>query len=225
MDSKGHPINLPAKTVDISMHGARISGVNCWDYPGETVGIRCGTEKARYRIVWVGLPGTPLEGQIGVTCVDTGKYIWDVTPPTAEPQPSETPLPVPLRSVGNKIGLAPAATHYDDHRRKAERFVVNGGANVREVGKNIPQWTTIHDLSSGGCYVETTAPLPEQTRVDVTIQVGDIKIDLRGIVTVKHPLVGMGIRFTEMSPLNRDRLRHLIGSLEHAEGHAAGTGF
>jgi len=225
MDSRGRPINQPAQTIDISQHGARVNGIKCWDYPGETVGIRYGLEKARYRVVWVGLPGTQVDGQIGVVCVEHGKYIWDVLPPAAQVNPANSSGPVAPRAMGNQIGLAPVVREYEDRRRKDHRFVVAGGVNVREVGKNIPQWTTIHDLSTGGCYVETTAPFPVQTRVELTIQVGDIKIDSKGSVTVKHPLVGMGIKFSEMSPLNRDRLRHLIGSLEQSEDKASGRGF
>jgi len=226
MDSKGHPINQAATTMDVSKRGARLAGVRGWDYPGETIGIRYGTEKARYQIVWVGLPNSPVDGQIGCMCVESGKYIWDFSPPTAEPVVSHAPaVPSPARAIGNQIGLAPMIPHYADRRRKDQRFVVQGGANIREVGKNIPQWTMLHDLSMGGCYVETTAPLPVHSRVEVTIQVGDLRIDARGAVTVKHPLVGMGIKFAEMSPLNRDRLRHLIGSLERTESQSASQGF
>jgi hypothetical protein len=223
MDSKGHPINVPAYTIDISKRGARLSGVRYWDYPGETIGLRYGTEKARYRIVWVGLPNTPVEGQVGLQCVDA-KYIWDVAPPTDEAKSSDAvPAFAATRRLGKQIGIAPQIPHYQDRRRKDQRFIVQGGANVREVGKNIPQWTMLHDLSMGGCYVETTAPLPVHSRVDITIQVGDIRIDACGAVAVKHPLVGMGIKFAEMSPLNRDRLRHLIGSLEHSQSASAGA--
>lgn len=200
-----------------------MKGVRCWDYPGETVGVRYGNEKARYRVVWIGLPNSAVDGQIGLSCVD-GKYIWDAAPAGDEMKPREAIPAVPaMRTLGNHIGLVPQIPHYQDRRRKDQRFVVQGGANIREVGKNIPQWTMLHDLSMGGCYVETTAPLPVHSRVDISIQVGDVRIDARGAVTVKHPLVGMGIKFAELSPLNRDRLRHLIGSLEHSQSTSAGA--
>ena len=47
MDSKGQPVNLAAATVDVSKHGARLTGVRGWDRPGEVVGVRYGVEKAR----------------------------------------------------------------------------------------------------------------------------------------------------------------------------------
>jgi hypothetical protein len=225
MDSRGRPITQTATTIDISKHGARLAGVRCWDSPGETIGIRYGTEKARYRIVWVGLPHSPVDGQIGCQCVDE-HYIWDFAPPGEDAQLARaSAAPAPTRSIGTQIGLAPKNAHYADRRRKDQRFAVQGGANIREIGKNVPQWVMLHDLSLGGCYVETTAPLPVHSRVDITIQVGDMRIDARGSVTVKHPLVGMGIKFAEMSPLNRERLRRLISSLERSESQAAGQGY
>ncbi len=221
LDSKGHPVNLPANTIDISKHGARLTGVKCWDYPGETIGVRCGAEKARFRIVWIGLPNTPVEGQVGLSCLDHGKYIFDTEPPAEDPNAERMPVPIGMRAVGNQIGLGSAAQQYADRRRKDQRFVIQGGANVREVGKNVPQWTTLHDLSIGGCYVETTAPFPAHSRVDITIQVGDLRIDARGSVTVKHPLVGMGIKFADMSPMNRERLRHLVANLQQTGSQSA----
>jgi hypothetical protein len=223
MDSKGRPINLPVSTVDISKHGARVTGVKSWDYPGDTIGIRYGTEKARYRIVWIGLPNSQIDGQVGLYCVDQGRYIWDFAAPVAEMQAGHsTPYPALSHTLGSQIGLAPTIPHYADRRRKDQRFIVQGGANVREVGKNVPQWTMLHDLSMGGCYVETTAPLAVYSRVEISIQVGELRIDAHASVVVRHPLVGMGLKFGDMSPLNRDRLRQLIGRLEHAESASAG---
>jgi hypothetical protein len=134
MDLKGRPINVPVNTIDISKHGARLRGVRSWDSPGETIGIRYGTEKARYRIV--GLPGTPIDGQVGLYCVDQGRYIWDFAPPAAEATPAQTgSTPVISRLLRKQIGLAPNIPHYADRRRKDQRFLVQGGANIREVGK------------------------------------------------------------------------------------------
>jgi len=233
MDSQGRPVNVPAKTVDVSQHGARVSGVQSWDYPGEIIGVRYGTEKARYRIVWVGTMGTPLAGQIGLHCIETGKYIWDVLPsvPAAVPKPAAVP---PSRKLGPQFSSlppvptptsVPSPTYFDDPRRREARFSISGGANIREAGKNIPQWTTLQDLSSGGCYVETVAPLPPFSRVEITLHVGETKIEAQGTVTVKHPLVGMGIQFTEISPMNRERLRQIITRIEHAKAAASGLGY
>jgi hypothetical protein len=74
-------------------------------------------------------------------------------------------------------------------------------------------------------YVETTSPLQPFSRVELTMQVGNLRIECRGAVTVKHPLVGMGIRFTEVSPINRDRLARLISRLDQESAQAASSGY
>ena len=214
MDSQGRPVNLPAKTVDISKHGARVEGVRCWDAPGEMIGIRHGTEKARYRVVWIGPPGTPVEGQIGVECVEAGKYIFGV-PAAVASDSQRLPLgPGAARMPVRQVGLMPMVKTTAEVRRHNQRFAISGSANVREVGRNVPQWATLQDISSGGCYLETMAPLPVFTRIELTLHIGDIKVDATGTVVAKHPLVGMGIKFTDMSPLNRQRLMLLVGKLE-----------
>jgi len=81
MDSEGRTINVSAWTVDVSHHGARIRGLKDWSQPGETIGVRHGMEKARFKIVWIGQDGTPREGQIGLMCIEGGKYIWGVSAP------------------------------------------------------------------------------------------------------------------------------------------------
>ena len=220
MDSQGRPINVLGSTLDISKSGARLKGIKHWDYPGEIIGVRHGAEKARFRIVWVGAPGTSIDGQIGVQCIESGRYIWGVVPPSTDARPiGLSPMARPFASQNALQG--PVAT-YPDRRRRDQRFTVSGGVNVREIGVGVPQWTMLHDISSGGCYVETTSPLPPLSRVEMTIQVGEIKIECKGSVTVKHPLVGMGVKFSEMSPLNRDRLQHLVASLEQEAEKMAG---
>jgi PilZ domain len=214
MDAQGRPINVATSTLDISKSGARLKGIKHWDYPGEIIGVRHGAEKARFKIVWVGAPGTPIDGQIGVQCIESGRYIWGVSPPSTDARPKPIGLASMARPFASQNALQGPVATFPDRRRRDQRFTASGGVNVREIGVGVPQWTMLHDISSGGCYVETTSPLPPLSRVEMTIQVGEIRIECKGSVTVKHPLVGMGVKFTEMSPLNRDRLVHLIAALE-----------
>lgn len=215
MDEGGRAVNVSAWTVDVSQHGARIKGVTDWSAPGETIGVRHGAEKARFKIVWVGQDGTPSHGQIGLVCVEAGKYIWGV----AAPQAAKAVAPGKMTGMFRlpdearaPIGLAPAAP-VANNRRKDARYKANGGAKVHEIGASAAQWVTLHDLSLGGCYVETSAPLPPTSTVEMTIHINDIQITAKGTVTVQHKLVGMGVKFTEMSPLNRTRLEQVMVTL------------
>ena len=76
LDAVGHPINKMAWTVDISRRGVRLKGITFRVRPGETVGVRYGTEKARYKVVWIGDPATPLQGEMGLLCMESDRVIW-----------------------------------------------------------------------------------------------------------------------------------------------------
>ena len=211
MDSNGQPINQPARAVEISHHGARLIGLDCWDYPGEVIGVRYGTEKARYRVVWVGKAGTPQQGQVGLLCVESGKYIWGIAPP-AQAAAAAAGRTSALQAGAGVLALASAGPSKNNRRRDA-RFHAPGGVNVKAQGATTGQWAMLHDISMGGCYVETTSPLPIGSKVECLVHSGEYQLTARGHVTVSHRLVGMGIQFTDMSPLNRERLQKLMDAL------------
>ena len=100
-----------------------------------------------------------------------------------------------------------------NNRRRDARYCASGGAKIQEIGSPAGQWTMIHDISVGGCYVETTTPLLPGAQVDAVVHVGDIQIASRGEITVADRMVGMGVRFTDMTPLHRQRLESLIDQL------------
>jgi hypothetical protein len=52
--------------IDVSHRGARVSGVAFQLKPGEVVNLVSDGCDARFLIIWVGEPGTPQEGQIGL---------------------------------------------------------------------------------------------------------------------------------------------------------------
>lgn len=215
LDNGGKPVNISAYTMDISHHGARLRDVNVWEQPGETVGVRRGMEKARFKIMWVGATGSPNAGQVGLACVDHGKFIWAVAPPNAqEIKPSTVGE---QRSHTGALALA-GMISLRNNRRKHDRFRVEGTVKVGEIGATHSQWAVLNDISKGGCYVETTSPLLPTTKIEAVVHIGDVEIHARGHVTVSHRLVGMGLQFTEISSLNQDRLNHVIEALSKADG-------
>src|SRR5438270_4247766 len=91
MDNQKKAFVQSTTTLDISEMGARIDDLKRWDQPGETIGIGCGPEKARFKIVWVGGEG-PRVGQIGVKCLERGRITWDPekqVPANAQRTPAE----------------------------------------------------------------------------------------------------------------------------------------
>jgi len=77
-DPQGNPFSQTAYSVDVSRSGARLEGVGFLTAPGMTVEIKRGWKKARFRVVWVGEPGTNRAGQVGVLCLEPDKNIWGI---------------------------------------------------------------------------------------------------------------------------------------------------
>jgi hypothetical protein len=67
-----------ASTVDISHSGARFCDPAGSLKLGEFLDIRYGQREAVFRVVWVGLDGTPTEGQVGVECLSPETNVWNL---------------------------------------------------------------------------------------------------------------------------------------------------
>jgi len=69
------------------------------------------------------------------------------------------------------------------------------------------------DLSLGGCYVETDAPFPERSMIDLCLKTSDLEVHTDGMVRVVHPGHGMGIEFPSRTAEQRAHVGNLIGVL------------
>ena len=81
LDREGRVFSQNAKTLDIATSGARLFGVTAALERGFIVGLQCGNMRARFMVMWVGEPGSPREGQIGLRAAENG--IWSVALPRA----------------------------------------------------------------------------------------------------------------------------------------------
>ncbi|HXE76112.1 MAG TPA: SPOR domain-containing protein [Candidatus Xenobia bacterium] len=80
-DWEGKPYQENAFTANISRTGTRLSRAAALRHPGERVELRRGKEKAPYSVVWIGAPGSPVAGQVGMRLLDPVKNIWGVPLP------------------------------------------------------------------------------------------------------------------------------------------------
>lgn len=78
VDRSGNPFVQSAHTIDVGQSGARLEGVGYLTGPGETIQVRRGWRKARFRVVWIGQIGTPQANQIGICCLEGDKDVWGV---------------------------------------------------------------------------------------------------------------------------------------------------
>ncbi len=70
------PLQL-ACTLDVTPKGARLHGLRGVHRVGELLEIERGVNKDLFRVVWIGEPGTPREGQVGVLCETHTAPIWE----------------------------------------------------------------------------------------------------------------------------------------------------
>jgi diguanylate cyclase (GGDEF)-like protein len=76
MDIDGAMFEQDAATIDITTTGARLQGITPALQRGCIVGVKHQSSKARYRVVWVGDPGSASERHVGLQLIDGGKFIW-----------------------------------------------------------------------------------------------------------------------------------------------------
>lgn len=84
---------------------------------------------------------------------------------------------------------------------------------VRWEGSSGRHEARVHDLSTGGCYVESDGQVSEGERVTCRVQTpaGDWLI-LRGVIAHQQPHVGFGVRFLPLAPATRYDLEDVIRS-------------
>ncbi len=77
-----------------------------------------------------------------------------------------------------------------------------------------PRRWRLTDISPGACYLETTAPLPADSPVLLSIRALDIEYLLDGVVRVSHENTGMAVEFTGRPAHElRSTVEELIGHL------------
>jgi hypothetical protein len=210
-DSRGSPFTDTAQAHDISGSGACLSGLTGVGVPGTKLDIEFQGRRARYRIQWVGKPGTARAKQVGLRCLEPGNYIWgehlpewaeDTFDPDAEetsPQASATPF------VGD--GMQTAGTGREKRQFPRQSCRIESLIAIEGTTMNFPAKVT--DISFSGCYVEMLSPLPVDTLIELTLNPGDTTLHVHGKVRYSQMGMGMGMAFTGVAPEDFEKLRKL----------------
>jgi DNA-binding response OmpR family regulator len=74
------------------------------------------------------------------------------------------------------------------------------------------------DLSLSACYLETESPFPVRTRLQITMKVRELEVQIEGIVRIMHPGTGIGAQFTPQTPQEKKRVEDFIQALVNSEG-------
>jgi hypothetical protein len=62
----------------------------------------------------------------------------------------------------------------------------------------------------GGLYVEMMFTLAVGTKLKTVLRINDVEVSTGGIVVTRDIQVGNGIKFTDMTPENRERLKNFL---------------
>ena len=96
--------------------------------------------------------------------------------------------------------------------RRSDRRSFGATAQVRDLGSRNEQVLLTRDLSAGGCFVKTAAPLPKGSRIRVRIEHAGAKFTAVGRVTDNISAEGMGVEFIEMEMDDRAILQKWLAS-------------
>jgi len=189
--SSGQVFSEKAVTVNISQQGVELSGVKPALNLDEIVGLTYGKNRVHFRVKWVGKPGTPKAGHVGMVNISPEKPLWDFPLPKATPD-------------NYKVEHAEG--------RKHARFKCHNSVELHSQG-GPSFWATIADLSVAGCYIEMAIPLPPGSAVRVGLWIGETKVWAESEVAYSTPGFGIGVKFVRISEDDVERIRKFLGTL------------
>ena len=171
--------------MDISRGGVRLQGLRSLLKIDEIVGLTYKENKIHFRVRWLGTPGTPSEGCVGLMNLTPERPLWDIALPTAA---SDDFRP---ESLGD--------------RRRYPRVKCTVSVEIR--AEHVAQmWGKASDISIGGCFVEMPIPLSQGTNFEISLWLGETKVKLRGEVASATPGYGVGIRFVDLTDKDKDMI-------------------
>ncbi len=206
--------NVTIKVVDLSVDGIAVASAkplprNCKIYfqfslPGEQSTIRISCE-----VIWQNDSGS-----VGLRFVDVPTAsrrvldYWIKNKLGRQLQVVPSPAPDAHNDLKQQLvvqlGLIGAS---NPERRQQPRHECSLGAEVARAGTTIQQRCLVSDLSMGGCYVQTSEPLPVGTAIEVVMRTQELKLKITGKVQSVHRGLGMGIHFlSEKMPVELQRL-------------------
>ncbi len=181
VDRDGNPFVQKTHTVDLSRSGARLDSVGCLKGRGQTIQVRRGWQEARFRVAWIGQIGMPNDNQVGIRCLEPGRYIWGVDLPAAYPDSgeafrAEAPMaePGPVQtSALPRTELKPQEerTAEKGHgQRRSARVNLQLPVSVRWVGQNgarEERETMTLVVNEYGCVLPLNVALMEGTSLEL----------------------------------------------------------
>lgn len=189
-DSTGVPFSAKLNTVNVSRSGVELSGAHPKLAVDEIVGLTYGTNRVHFRVKWIGEPGTPRAGHVGLLNIAPEKPLWDFPLPGSAADPFQ-----------------PGSSE----RRRHPRFRCQNSVEV--YFQDVILWGTLADLSLSGCFIEMSAQLEPGTKLRLGIWFGQNKTQVDAQVMQKTPGMGVGLKFLQLSAQGEEEIRKFLASL------------
>jgi PilZ domain-containing protein len=190
-----------ACTLDIAARGARLGGINFFGEMGTIVTVERGVQRANFKVVWIGSPGTAIQGQIGLESLEPVRSLWGVNMPVEQvdsytPVQSGLPPARPAASASTKNNVS--AIDEKQRNLSLKRFLCKGEVEYRrEAQQAVFLKGKLRDIGQRGLFLITREKLPVNTRVALTVTTDMGSLPLRGIIRTTEAM-GMYVEFVDL---------------------------
>jgi len=184
IDANGKAFHQPATTLDISLSGARITGLAAKLNPDDIVGLQSGGAKSRFKVTWIkgNRDGTY---ELGLHCMEPGGCMWRDRLQTA--------------SVGDK--------------RADKRYPCNGSVSLHSTSFSTPIWGSLRDVSERGCYVQCNQVTATGEVLSGQFVINGVQLNAVAEVRTALPSVGMGLQWSDLGCDGEVRLNSILRAL------------
>jgi PilZ domain len=95
-----------------------------------------------------------------------------------------------------------ALSHMEQQpQRRTPRFPFSAAAEITRLDTGATESTQVNELSLYGCYLDTKAPLPRGSKVNIKIHSGGQFFETPASVVYSQPTLGMGLAFRDVKPV------------------------
>jgi CheY-like chemotaxis protein len=177
--------------------------------PGQDSAIRLAGE-----VMW-----RAASGRVGVRFVNVPQTSKKILQRWVEEQSGGGPTSLSNTDSASKVtlrfstGLGLLSSSAPD-RRDLSRKACRLGAEIYRADGAVPHRCTLSDISTGGCYVETTEPFAEGTVLTIVVKTLDLKMCVAGKVQSMNRGFGMGVRFSLSTETERRQVQQLLACAE-----------
>lgn len=215
-NARGEPFAAMACVTDFSRNGARLEGVQCVARANEIISLEHDGQWMKFRVAWVGEPGTRMAGCLGLQSLEPIRKLFGMEAPPPGPDTFDPTQPHDLRPTTGVLDRRVQERRQQEERRRYPRYKCSGAVEIRIAGTQLVTWARISDICLGGCYAELSSPFPVDTAIEMSINVGEERVQTRAVVRSHHPGFGMGIAFVETTPQQIEALQRIVAVLSGA---------